>query len=117
MHSESWQSTEPGKARRWNHFPNTVEGRYNQLSQTIDLEVVSSSDFVEAVRSNDAAKQRRVLPLLWHELRHWIDHTSTVWGQEDLVAAYDAIAARSSNDETRFHKNRGLRETSISRSI
>jgi hypothetical protein len=104
MHSESWQSTEPGKARRWNHFPNTVEGRYNQLSQTIDLEVVSSSDFVEAVRSNDAAKKRRVLPLLWHELRHWIDHTSTVWGQEDLVAAYDAFAARSSNDETRFHK-------------
>ena len=104
MYSESWQSTEPGRARRWNHFPNTVEGRYNQLSQTIDLEVVSSSDFVDAVQSNDVAKKRRVLPLLWHELRHWIDHTSTVWGQEDLIAAYAAIAARSSNDETKFHK-------------
>jgi hypothetical protein len=104
MHSEPWRSTEPSKARRWNHFPNTVEGRYNQLSQTIDIEVVSSSDFVQALRSNDVAMKRRVLPLIWHELRHWIDHTSTVWGQEDLVAAYDAIAARSSNDEMRFHK-------------
>ncbi len=104
MHSESWQSTEPGRARRWNHFPNTIEGRYNQLSQTIDLEAVSYSDFVEAARLNDVTKKRRVFPLLWHELRHWIDHTSTVWGQEDLVAAYEAIAARSSNDETKFHK-------------
>jgi hypothetical protein len=104
MRTESWRSSEPGKARRWNHFPNTVEGRYNQLSQTIDIEIVSSSEFTDAVRSSDLSKKRRVLPLLWHEIRHWIDHTSTVWGQQDLAAAYAAISARSGTDETKFRK-------------
>jgi hypothetical protein len=104
MYAESWRSSEPGRARRWNHFPNSVEGRYNQLSQTIDLEIVSSTEFTEAVRSSDVSKKRRVLPLLWHELRHWIDHTSTVWGQQDLAAAYAAIDARSGTDETKLHK-------------
>jgi hypothetical protein len=73
MKAERWKKTESVQSGQWNHFPNSTEARYEQLSQTITLNTITSEYFEEALRSKDPIVQRRVLPVLYHELRHWIE--------------------------------------------
>ncbi len=49
----------------------------------------------------DMLEHRRVL---YHEMRHHIDHLSTLWGQEKIVHLYDAVNARLARTENDFPK-------------
>src|SRR3712207_1355256 len=39
-----------------------------------------------------------------HEVTHWSDQVSSVWGQDYLVRVFDAYDAARGNREQRFHK-------------
>ena len=87
----------------WRAFPNTAnyKGYYEFLTQTIVLPDIEGSDAESATAGNLSSKLK-IYPLLAHELRHWEDHVSTLWGREFLIAAYNAIHARASNLEKNF---------------
>lgn len=39
-----------------------------------------------------------------HELTHWLDHTSTLWGQKQLILIYNAIHAWTNQQEKDFYR-------------
>lgn len=104
MDTTSWAKSESARSQRWNHFPNSTIARYDQLTQTITLNEITYADFVSASTSDDPLEERRVLPLLWHEIRHWIDHVTTVWGQSDLISGFAALEARAVGTEQDYWK-------------
>jgi hypothetical protein len=85
----------------WKAFPNlTTLGSYEHFSQTIHLASVTPEEFRAAFGARDFAARRKVVPLLYHELTHWVDHVTTLWGMEYLVAQFNAINARRNETET-----------------
>jgi hypothetical protein len=90
---------------KWRLFPATrTLAFYDTLAQYIELSEVESSDLAAALdqESDDPLKSIVPLPLLYHELRHWIDHLATVWGRQRLVTAFNAINARKLNQPDTF---------------
>jgi hypothetical protein len=84
-------------------FPNTTTlAAYYHTEQVVELSSVQEKDFDSAISKSDPHLVLKVVPLLIHELQHWFDHTSTVWGQRRLVSAFNAIHARSSNIASEF---------------
>jgi len=95
---------ESGDYTRWNVIPNlSVVASYSFTTQTIELAEVSAQRYMGAL-SGDPAAQNKVLPLLLHEWRHWLDHIGTVWGQRLLTLGYNAIHARLAGKETDFRR-------------
>lgn len=43
-----------------------------------------------------------VLPVLLHEFRHWLDHSTSLWGQRRISLMLGALAARASNNVDEF---------------
>jgi len=66
------------------------------------LSEVDSETLRRAVQDREPVASLSVLPMLFHELRHWLDHVATVWGRQRLVALFDAINARLLNDPASF---------------
>jgi hypothetical protein len=104
MKAEPWEQTESAQSRRWNHFPNSTLAHYDQLSQTITLNTIDTAMFKDALQSSDPLALRKVLPVYFHELRHWIDHVATVWGRLDLIRAFAALDAKASGKEVNLWK-------------
>ena len=88
-------------AHQWRAFPNlSTLGSYDPFSQTVHLNSVSPDEFHAAFKGGDIGARRRVVPLLFHELTHWVDHITTLWGIEYLVNQFNAINARKNETET-----------------
>ena len=84
-------------------FPNTsAVGAYFDLSQHIELYDIDAAMMKTALTSDDAMQKLRVLPTLFHELRHWLDHVATLWGQYSLVTEFNAIHSRLADDESQM---------------
>lgn len=89
----------------WRLFPAaTTVAFYDSFSQYIQLSDISSNELLTALRQlkGQPAQALRPLSLLFHELRHWVDHISTLWGQHRLVAAFNAMNARRRNIPQEF---------------
>ena len=90
---------------QWRLFPavRTV-AFYDSLAQYIELSDYDSATLRQALAGakDDPAKALPVLPVLLHELRHWIDHIATLWGRRRLIAAFNAIHCRIHNDPSEF---------------
>ncbi|MDD2798730.1 MAG: hypothetical protein PHV20_09085 [Bacteroidales bacterium] len=65
--------------------------KYNEKESLDKLRSVSKDDFTI-----------ELLSTLNHELQHWIDHTSTVWGLENTIKIYNAINSKLNNKESDF---------------
>ncbi len=88
----------------WKVFPATKTlAYYHPSAQFIELSEIDSTQFQSALTNRDPKECITVLPLLFHELRHWIDHVATVWGREQLVRMFNAIHAHLANDPEKFH--------------
>ena len=86
---------------QWKVFPNLSDlAAYEPISQTIHLYGVSNGEFNAAVEQKGYAAKKKVLPLLHHELTHWTDHITTLWGIEYLIKLFNAINARRNETET-----------------
>jgi hypothetical protein len=84
----------------WKAFPNlTTLASYEHFSQTVHLSSVTPEEFRTAFGQRDFMARRKVVPLLYHELTHWVDHITTLWGMEYLVAQFNAINVRRNETE------------------
>ncbi len=72
-----------------------------ETRQHIEIYRVNRADML-AVDSDDVFTKLRVLPTVFHEVRHWVDHVSTLWGQRNLVSGFNAVHAFSAQKETEF---------------
>lgn len=85
-------------------FPNTETlGFYEPLAQTVHLNKYDSTTIDRAKASdNFLVAARDFLRLTAHEMTHWLDHTSTLWGQSLLVEMHNALNAWASDTEGEF---------------
>ncbi|MBD1912852.1 hypothetical protein [Leptolyngbya sp. FACHB-8] len=87
--------------KKWRGFPNlTADGRYEFLTQTVFANSVEMKDFVELYKDpKNVILIRKIWSVIIHEITHWLDHTSTLWGQNNLVSIYNAFNAFYVQDE------------------
>jgi len=91
------------KTSCWNGFPNiSVAGFYNPFLQLVVANSVTSSHLAQASQKSDIGEFRRSYSTILHEITHWLDHTSTLWGQRQLASLFNAINARLSDNEHEF---------------
>jgi hypothetical protein len=96
-------------------------GSYDDFSQMVILEYLDKKGFLQLLESfqsnsqGDRNAQKKVLQANYesmakfystcvHEFTHWLDHTSTLWGQRQLILIYNAINAWTNQDEQEFHR-------------
>jgi hypothetical protein len=81
---------------RWSPFPNTDKtlGAYDYFSQTIRLNSVDGAKLKAALEQHDFPARLEVIPLLTHEMQHFVDHTASIWGRDLLVRLFDVYAVR-----------------------
>lgn len=89
---------------RWAPFPNVQShlGAYDYFSQTVSLDSVPADRFAAAFRDREFYARLEVYPLLIHEMQHFADHVSTVWGRNLLVRLFNVYAARMSGSLDEF---------------
>lgn len=80
-----------------------IAGFYDMMSQTITI----LSHDAPAVEAQQRAPEypvnaREFLTTAIHELTHWLDHTTTLWGQDLLVETHNAISAFMRHEEDNF---------------
>ncbi|WP_149495372.1 hypothetical protein [Roseiconus lacunae] len=94
---------------RWSPFPNTQTlGSYCPFSQQITLHQCSEKELKSALAGEDETAGLRVLPLLAHELQHFVDNLGTLWGRQHLVKIFTAFKVRAECDLQNFHDVIGL---------
>ncbi|MEH2271864.1 MAG: hypothetical protein V7K68_26130 [Nostoc sp.] len=96
-------------------------GSYDDFSQMVILDYLDEQSFLQLLanfQSNtkkDQNSQRAALQANYesmtrfystcvHEFTHWLDHTSTLWGQRQLVLIYNAINAWTNQNEQDFYR-------------
>src|ERR1039458_19540 len=88
---------ESGPYTRWNVIPNIeTVATYSFNTQTIELCDIGSEEYRKSL-AGDIALQRKITVLLAHEIRHWLDHVGSLWGQQLLCLGYNALNARLLN--------------------
>lgn len=66
----------------WRVFPATsTVGFYDSFAQYIEFSNITSDELRTAIAGTDVTVGVKVLRLLAHELQHWADHLSTLWGR------------------------------------
>ncbi|WP_375761463.1 hypothetical protein [Corallococcus exercitus] len=87
-------------SRRWTAFPNLeTVGYYEYFSQSIHTPSIEQKHVDQSKTLQDFTLKRRTLGVFTHELTHWLDHTSTLWGHGNLIRLYEAIDARKHGRE------------------
>lgn len=87
-------------------FPNLnrTVAYYSPISLFITLNEVTESESVTLFADARNMKSAKNASIYLHEIRHNLDHISTLWGQKNLLKLAIAINARISNSEFEFHK-------------
>ena len=97
------------KSKLSNIFPNTkVLAFYDQFHQIIQINKHDFSEYrdikLDKINEDNANK----IALFEHELTHWIDHCSTLWGQKNVVKMFNAINAFANEDIDEFWRIKEL---------
>lgn len=99
-----------------------VLGSFDFYTQIVSLDAVASTQFEELIRDAEDDDPRRplsleqfqardaVLPLLAHELTHFIDATATLWGMRHLSLLDAAYTAMTMEDEAHFYSLKTLHD-------
>ena len=88
-----------------NFFPNiSTIGEFRPHSQTLHFHYLDSHLLKMDMAKSRIGGNRKNFEVLYHELTHWSDLVSTVWGQAYIAGLFDAYHAAESNDEYLFHK-------------
>jgi len=76
-------------------FPNLFEvGRYDHFSQCIALNFPRETFDRLGEEGETSKSTAQACSAMLHELTHWLQHTSTLWGQRMLAAWSNAISIR-----------------------
>jgi hypothetical protein len=75
-------------SRLFSPFPAiSTSASYNPINQFININSYNEKDFYkESISKNITTKDIEKISLFAHELTHWLDHLSTLWGQEQIMA-------------------------------
>lgn len=93
------------KTFSWDLFPNlSVEGYYDFFSQAVFANALKLDDFHSLKPLEDIRAHEKVKGIIIHEVTHWLDHTSTLWGQTNLIDLYNAITSRLSDNPENFQR-------------
>jgi hypothetical protein len=85
-------------------FPNTsTVAYYSPFGQHIVLNTIEEKEYENAIKSFFNPSNLNTIKTISHELRHWRDHHTTLWGVNNLVDIYNAINARLINQPENFH--------------
>lgn len=85
-------------------FPNTsTVAYYSPFGQHIVLNSIEEKEYEDAIKDFFNPSNLNTIKTITHELRHWRDHHTTLWGVNDLVNIYNAINARLINQPENFH--------------
>lgn len=99
----------PKKSSLHRLFPDTkVAAYYDPFSQIINLSKYDKADYENLDLSNPDSDSIDKVALFEHELTHWLDHVSTLWGQRNLVLIYNALNARANEDIDEFWRVKHL---------
>ena len=86
-------------------YPNpTAVAYFRPNSLTLHFEQFNREEYAAIAGGDGASANRGTLETVAHELTHWSDQVSSVWGQEYLVRLFDAHAAASSNREEGLYR-------------
>lgn len=85
-------------------FPNTSGvAYYNPFGQHIVLNSIEEKQYKNAITNFFDLNNLSTIKTISHELRHWRDHHTTLWGINNLIDVYNAINARLINKPEDFH--------------
>ena len=80
-----------------------IAGFYEMMSQTITILSHDAPAIEGEQRAAEyPASAREFLTTSIHELTHWLDNTTTLWGQDLLVDTHNAISAFARHEEDNF---------------
>jgi len=79
------------------------ESRFSALLNNFQSQLMQGQAAQTALQQNYESITRFYATCV-HELTHWLDHTSTLWGQRQLVFIYNAINAWTNQDEQEFYR-------------
>ncbi len=80
----------------------TTAASYDPFYLTIFLDSIKLEQFKAIDFSQMTVDNYKVVSLIRHELAHWIDHISTLWGQKNLVLLFNAMNAWANGNEAEF---------------
>lgn len=84
-------------------FPNTtIAAYYDQTHQLINLSKYKYQDFKGIKLANISEETTEKIALFEHELMHFIDHFSTLWGQRNITLLFNAINAYANQEINDF---------------
>jgi hypothetical protein len=85
-------------------FPNAnpLAGFYSPTSFCITLNQITGRQLAEMGKDKSSFIEKR--KILHHEVRHHIDHLSTLWGHQRILALHEAVDARLDKDEYNYYK-------------
>lgn len=85
-------------------FPNTsTVAYYSPFGQYIVLNSIEQRQYEEALKDPYNLNNLNIIKTISHELRHWRDHHTTLWGINNLIDIYNAINVRLLNQPEDFH--------------
>lgn len=85
-------------------FPNTsIVAYYSPFGQHIVLNSIKQKHYENVIKDFYNPAYLSVVKTVSHELRHWRDHHTTLWGINSLIDIYNAINAKLINDPENFH--------------
>lgn len=87
-------------------FPNlnTTVAYYSPTSFCITLNKITEEEYKTLFNGQIDKNVSEKLSILYHEMRHHLDHVSTLWGQRHIQLLAEAIDARLILDEKEFWK-------------
>lgn len=87
-------------------FPNinSTLAYYSPTSFYITLNKISEAEFKSFSTAKLEVNNVKDFSIFIHELRHYIDHISTLWGQKHILKLFDAVNARIGQDEYKFQQ-------------
>lgn len=74
---------------------------YDPRTQCIVLSKYEKKDYQDLEKASSSEK-REFNSLVIHEFAHWLDHVSTLWGQQNLIDWYRGLEAYRAQDEKLF---------------
>jgi len=87
-------------------FPslNTTLAYYSPTSFFVTLNTVNEAEYQTLFNPPLDKNKSEQLSILIHELRHHLDHISTLWGQRHILKLHKAVNARIEHNEFEFHQ-------------
>lgn len=80
----------------------STEASYDLQDETITLNKISKNELFKAIK-NPSNNNINIVKTYIHELSHWKDHQTTLWGIKNLINHYNALNSRLNNDPNYFY--------------